>query len=91
MAKDTAQRMREMRNRQKLEGRKDLRVMLPADYKGYFDKFRTRLHATSAETICYLLDVAMKRNLDSHGTDSQEDLVFVCGEKGVTNLNDRSI
>ncbi len=91
MAKDTALRMREMRKRQKLAGRKDLRVMLPADYKGYFDKFRFQLRATAAETICYLLDLAMKRNSDSYDATSQQDLVFVCGEEGVTNLNDKSI
>ena len=59
MAKSGAQRMKETRERQKSAGRKDLRVMLPEDYKEHFDNFRTRLHATAAETICYLLDFAM--------------------------------
>ena len=57
VAKSGAVRMRELRNRRRMAGDREMLVVLPQDYKERFDRLRRQLDATVAETVCYLLDV----------------------------------
>ena len=64
LAKSGAERMRELRDRRRSAGDKELLVILPQDYKERFDRLRRQLNTTVSETVCYLLDLA---------TDDEED------------------
>ena len=58
MAKSGAERMRELRQRKKLAGKKPIRVEVPGNYKERFDLLCRQLRATAAETVCYFIDLA---------------------------------
>ncbi len=64
MAKSGAERMRELRERRRAAGEKELLVVLPQEYKERFDKLRRQLNMTVSETVCYLLDLATEEDDD---------------------------
>ena len=58
MTKSGAERMRELRDRRRAAGEKEMLVVLSQDYKERFDRLRRQLNSTVAETVCYLIDLA---------------------------------
>ena len=62
MAKSGAERMRELRKREKTAGKTGMLVILPQKYKERFDALRRQLNASIAETICYLIDHATEQD-----------------------------
>ena len=66
VAKSGAERMGELHDRRQPAGDQEMLVILPEDYQARFDRLRRQLNATEAETLCYLIDLAV-------GDDDDDD------------------